>query len=407
MKNPPYMKYIKPLAAVAAMLVAATAANAQTQVYFNNFDTDDSANWAVNIVVGTAKTNSSTSYNGADFNFDYSTVGIPPAPNSTGGTTKGLKLWANLGTGGLFPAGTSVSPTNFPITDNFEMHWDLWLNNTRLGGTTEFGGAGYGTAGTSAQVAGNAFDSTVVGVLTDHGSSASVRAYGSLHSISYQDGYFIIGSNTNVAGGPPNGDPSSGYVYAGTNRNSANSYYAPFFPSTTPPQAQTNLFPRQTGYASPLGSCNFAWRDMSMRKVANVLTFRIDGNLIATVDTTDAGVLGGQYLLFNMFDFNAGGNSDIDSTNLQFAVFDNIRVTNFSSIVFVTNTVRATAEGSANDGVFTIIARNTFTLSELDIIGKRISVPRKTQMRYIREIRETIKREKAPEKAAISGWGSK
>lgn len=357
MKNPPYLKNIaRVVAALVAIAAATSTLNAQTQVYTQSFDADDSANWAVNIVSASP----ATSFNGANLNFDYSTVGIPSAPNSTGGTTKGLKVWANLGAGGSFPAGCSASPTNFPITDNFEMHFDMWLNYVKSGvGSTEVGGAGYGTAGTSAQVAGNVLDSTVIGIVTDHGSSASVRVYGSLHSNSYQDGYFIIGSNTNGLGGPPNGDPSSGYVYAGTNRNSNNGYYAPFFPTQACPADQTNLFPRQTGLVAPIGNCSFKWHDVSLRKVANLLTYKIDGNLIATVDVTDAGVVGGQYLLFNMFDTGAGGSTDIDSTNLQFALFDNIRVTNFTSVVSVTNTINATAEGSATDGIFTIVRTST------------------------------------------------
>src|SRR5205809_404919 len=83
--------------ALIALLAAAATSQAQTQVYFQDFDADSTANWIVN--------QTGAGYNYADFFFDYSTVGIPAAPHSVGGTTRGLKLGANLGAGGVFPSG--------------------------------------------------------------------------------------------------------------------------------------------------------------------------------------------------------------------------------------------------------------------------------------------------------------
>src|SRR5512135_66443 len=74
--------------AVALLLAATGAARAQPQVYFEDFDMDHSndGTWVINSVGG---------YNPVNLHFDYSSVGIPPAPHSTGGTTRGLKLQAN------------------------------------------------------------------------------------------------------------------------------------------------------------------------------------------------------------------------------------------------------------------------------------------------------------------------
>ncbi|HKI68576.1 MAG TPA: hypothetical protein VKA67_03240, partial [Verrucomicrobiae bacterium] len=141
--------------------------NAQTQVYSQNFDTDSTADWVTNVV--------GAGWSAADFYFDYSAVGIPPAPHSTGGTTRGLKMVVNLGVGsaGTFPAGISVSPIGFGLSanENFDMEFDMWLNYDASGnGSTECGGAGYGTAGDSAQTAGQA-DSIFIATTTDGGSS--------------------------------------------------------------------------------------------------------------------------------------------------------------------------------------------------------------------------------------------
>src|SRR5947207_657997 len=72
-----------------ALAFAAPAARAQV-VFSDNFDADHTANWNTNI-----STNNSTG-SAANYFFDYGTVGIPSAPNSTGGTTRGLKLEANF-----------------------------------------------------------------------------------------------------------------------------------------------------------------------------------------------------------------------------------------------------------------------------------------------------------------------
>src|SRR3954467_4559848 len=101
-----------------AVLAIASNSWSQNQVYSENFETDHSndGTWVTNVIGG---------YNPVNIYFDYSTVGIPSAPNSTGGTTRGLKLQANLDPAvGVFPSGASMSPNGFSITANFEMRWD-------------------------------------------------------------------------------------------------------------------------------------------------------------------------------------------------------------------------------------------------------------------------------------------
>src|ERR1035441_1214195 len=76
--------------AVAGGIFATTViSRAQTQVYFQDFDTDSTANWVTNVV--------GTGWSYANFYFDYSTVGVPSAPHSVGGTTHGLKLGCKIG----------------------------------------------------------------------------------------------------------------------------------------------------------------------------------------------------------------------------------------------------------------------------------------------------------------------
>ena len=69
-------------------------------LFADDFETANSSTlWVVN---------HSQSDGAATFAFDYSTIGIPPAPHSGGGTTLGLKIQANDTNGTA--SGVSVSP---------------------------------------------------------------------------------------------------------------------------------------------------------------------------------------------------------------------------------------------------------------------------------------------------------
>ncbi|HOC56937.1 MAG TPA: Calx-beta domain-containing protein [Verrucomicrobiota bacterium] len=352
------------LAVVGGLLAITGTSQAQTQVYSENFDVDTTANWTVNKTTG--------GDNRADIFFDYSTVGIPPAPNS-GGTTRGLKLQANLTPAlGVFPSGVSVSPNGFSITENFEMHWDMWINyngplNGGGSGSTQIAGGGYGTAGTSVNVAGSGIDAIIIGASGDGGTASDYRVYSPGKPVSYQDGQYILGGGFYGAGYSDfrPGDTNSGFVYAGAgSRNSSATYYATNFPAgQTAPAAQIALYPQQTG-STAAGTVAFKWRDVSIRKVANTITYRIDGILIATIDAVDAITntippgsivpLGGANILFNHYDINTGASADPNAQYLAFSLFDNVRITNFPSVVTATATTPNASETGPTPGVFTI-----------------------------------------------------
>ena len=100
-----------------ALLAIGLAADARGQIlYSQNFDTDDTANWTVN---------DGPTDEHADFFFDYSTVGIPSAPNS-GGSTLGMRLSSNI-TDGIF-GGFTVSPTGQAFTGDYALKFDMWSN---------------------------------------------------------------------------------------------------------------------------------------------------------------------------------------------------------------------------------------------------------------------------------------
>jgi hypothetical protein len=321
------------LAAAVASLAAAGALHAQVVVFSENFETDHRLDdtWITNSVGG---------YNPVDLYFDYSTIGIPPAPNS-GGTTHGLKLQANLDPlVQVFPSGSSVSPVGFNITANFEMRWDWWLNfNGPLtgggNGSTQIGGAGFGTAATTANVP-TIIDSIFIGCSGDgSGTPADYRMYTPAFSASLQD--------------------ASGVYAAGTvgSRNNTATYYQSTFPPVAAPAAQLSLYPQQSGTTQG-GSAGMRWCDVSLKKVGNIITYTINGLLIATADISTNGTLGGANIVFGQFDINAAASTNATATNLAFSLVDNIRITSYTNVVTIAATAPDASESGPTPGTFTI-----------------------------------------------------
>lgn len=301
----PFMKTL--LFVTTAALAGQLSLSAQT-LFSDNFDTDTSASWTVN---------NSGGNNAATFLFDYSTVGIPSAPNS-GGSTLGLKMEANYGAVGVY-GGISVSPNGQNFTGDYVLRFDLWQNyvgNRTTGGITSGGngstqmtGAGIGTAGTTPQWQGGAHDSVHFGATGDGGATVDYRAFST-----------VTGSDTN-------GYAAASGVYAAgtasTVRNSSNTYYAGFGGEGAPAE-QIALYPQQTNTTS-IGSQGFQWHDVAIMKLGNTITYTIDGTLIATVDASTV-TLGGGNILLNHSDINIGSSSDPQVRELLFGLFDNVRV---------------------------------------------------------------------------------
>jgi hypothetical protein len=300
-----HMSRIKLLCGAAIAALAVQNSAYATPMFAADFETDQTANWTVNT--------SHAAGSVADFFFDYSTYGIPSAPNSATGSTRGLRMEANLpgfnGTG-IF-SGLSVSPNGQSFTGDFTIRFDAWLNSIGPfpaggSGSTQVTGFGYGTAGATAQWAGGVQDSVHFGATAEGGSSVDYRAYSSAAATGYL--------------------PASGVFAAGTSgtpdpRNDTHPHYAGLG-NKVPPAAQTAIYPSQTGTTNT-GTAGMAWRDMLITKEGDTLTWHLDGLLIATVDLSTV-TLGGSNILFNHYDINA--NSTTNQDRLIFGLIDNIRV---------------------------------------------------------------------------------
>jgi hypothetical protein len=289
------------LALLLVSVATASVSHAQSVLFSENFDTDHSANWTVNSTAG--------GVNPVNFLFDYSSVGIPSAPNSTGASTLGLKLQANT-SGGVF-GGVSVSPVGQSFSGDYELRFDMWMNFNGPfpgggSGSTQAGGGGIGSAGNVVEVAGSA-SGIHFGVTGDGGSSVDYRAYSSEVAVGYAEASGVFAAGTQAG-----------------SRNGSDPYYASFG-GVSAPTEQTTLFAQQTG-TTGIGSQAFAWRDVSILKLGNDVTFSIDGLRIATVDATTV-TFGGGNILLNYYDINATSSTDVNAGDLLFGLVDNVRVT--------------------------------------------------------------------------------
>jgi hypothetical protein len=121
-------------------------------------------------------------------------------------------------------------------------------------------------------------------------------------------------------------DADSGAYEAGTSadsRNNTNAHYAEAFPGQSPPAAQAAAFPgKQTG-ALANGAVGFAWRQVSITKIGDSVTWAIDGVTIATLGqalgafTTEGNIFVGYYDAFS---------SVSDNPATSFGLVDNLVV---------------------------------------------------------------------------------
>jgi hypothetical protein len=309
---------VKQLASIAtAMSLAAFLCTPGYAVplYIQDFDVDDTANWNVN--------NNGAGTNAANFFFDYSTVGIPSAPNSTGGTTIGLKLGANLDSAtapasGNIP-GINVSPTGKSFVGNYEMVFDWWSNyigplDVGATGSTMLSQFGIQTSGTVAQFPGSA-DGLWFGATGDGQSSADYRIYSPERPTSYD----IF---------PGSGNPLDAHaVYAAGSRNQSAALYTATFPAGATAPGLQALEPTQTA-STPAGAAGFRWHRVEIEKLGNVVTWKVNGVLLATVDETlMIPPVGGTNIMFGHSDTNLTTNPNAALLErLQFTLIDNVKV---------------------------------------------------------------------------------
>jgi hypothetical protein len=266
-------------------------------LFGDDFETNSSSLWTVN---------RSQPDGAATFAFDYSTIGIPPAPHSSGGTTFGLKLQAN--DTNAVASGMSVSPTGKSFTGDFRLRFDLWINYNGpldVGGnqSTEYMSAGLGTKGVTPVWSGGGAandDGVWVSMDGDSGNGRDVK---------------IWKNNVEVLA------TSNPGVYPAGSQNTANTPYYYSFGGDTAPPGQIALYPFDQTTNTVSGNSGFAWHDVMLSKTGSNITWLIDGLKIAGLDAT--GTVMSTNIFVGFYDPTAGKSPLPD---LAFALVDNLRV---------------------------------------------------------------------------------
>ncbi len=308
------------------------------QVSFSdNFDANTAANWTLN--------RSSTDTR-VTFNYNYAPDGIPSAPNSTGGTTRGVKFEANLTLGAL--AALNISPVGQSFTGDYRLRFDMWINANGPfpaggNGSTEHVTAGVGTAGNRVQwntgtADGVWFAVDGEGQATD--TNPDFRAFVATSLQASDSGVYAAGINANA-------------------RRCSNPYYATTFPGgQSAPALQQANYAQQTGPLAS-GTVGFAWRDVIINRTGSTVEWFIGGLKIATitnVNLTANNVFVGYWDSFTSLS---------DNTNLSFGLIDNVRVERFVTNVppYLTAQPESAVAATGNDIQFDVTAGGTAALA--------------------------------------------
>jgi len=250
-------------------------------LFSDDFDSDTSANYAVRF----------GAVNGIDdkvvlFNFDYSTEGLPSAPHSVGGTTRGLKVTVNKNDATASAAAVNVYPLNVSFSNDFALRFDMYLRfSSAAAGTTEHAIFGVNHSGNNTNRDGLAgSDGVWFAVETDGSASSSGRSY-------------AIYASTNPAVAPP---------FTAVSARAMDTFF------TAPPFA-----------GIPGGAPSGQWVDVEVLQTNNIITWRINGVLIQ-VRTNTSPFTSGTIMLGHMDFFNSIGSVS------NYSVFDNVRVINFT-----------------------------------------------------------------------------
>jgi Calx-beta domain len=286
------------------------------------------------------------------FGYNYSVDGIPPAPHTTNGTTFGLKMEANVVAGAV--AAVNVLPVGGNFTGDYRVRFDMWINYNggpngplNVGGdqSTEWLNAGLGVKGTVLdwQSGSASMDGIWVVANGDGGSSASYRIY--------------KGATQQTVSANPG-------TYAAGSQNPANAYYAAFG-NDPAPVAQQMAYPgiQDTGNTA-VGNPGMAWHDVVLTKQGSTVTWRMDGILIATVDTT------GTTLSTNVFvGYNDPSSGVSPVPAVSYGLVDNFKVEtlglprpNITSIKVVGGIVQIDFTGTASDTPASFQLQSVITL---------------------------------------------
>ena len=335
-------------------------------LFSDNFDTDTSAQW--------------TKFNGSadgvpdftvQFAFDYSTNRyvangvtnfIPTAPNSIGGTTRGVKLTVNKDDNAA-TAAVSLYPVGMTFSNNYALRADMWINYNGPAyggvGSTEFGTFGISHAGDKVIW----IDSVVAPPSDGVWFAVAGEAGAGINTINDYNAYV--------------GDGASSAVWLRGTDGGFLDRDGDGRPETEVNPAQPDTFPLKQMFPAPQfetpGAPGKQWVQVEIRQHTNdtgtaVVTWLINGSVIAEhAQGATVGQTAGNIMIGTMDPFSSIASPKEDN----FVIFDNVRVVNLDlepprPVVRITSSDTSASEPGANTASFTI-ARTGDTSAPLTV----------------------------------------
>ena len=299
----------KILISMGIIVIASVCADAA--LFLDNFDVDSSADW--NIITSSADTS-------VIFAFDYSTIGVPPAPNGDG-TTLGLRMAANMNAPTSTEAVT-LSPVDQNFSGSYILKFDMWINaNGPLpgggGGSTEFLTCGIGYDDITVNQGGASGSGGWFAVSGEGGSSRDFRAYKNGGEQFPESTQFVGGATSSAS-------------------NASDAYYADFggvVVEAAVPE-QTALHPNQAGTMAT-GSVGFEWHEVIITVDGDTAVWEIDGLPIVDLNPN----IGASFPLSGNISI---GYMDIftsvsDNPEVSFGLIDNLVVMPDPSVAYLAN----------------------------------------------------------------------
>ncbi|MSU59369.1 MAG: hypothetical protein EXS35_14560 [Pedosphaera sp.] len=280
-----------------------------------------------------------------DWSFDYSTyfsafngATIPAAPNTTNGTTRGVRLTVNNNDAVQATAAVSLYPKNKSFSGAYKLKADMWINYPgTAGGSGSTGSTEHGTFGlnhTGTRVnwhSANPSDGVWFAVDGEGGTTIDYRAYTGDPA--------AVPALLSVSAG--------GFAAAGAaSRDNTDPYWQGLFPSPT--------------YESG-GAPGKKWVQVEVgQSTNNILTWRMNGNLIAQRTNTST-FTNGNITIGYMDAFTSIASPAADA----FILFDNVRVeiAGTSAPPVIVAQPEGTAVYPDSDATFSVAATGSGTLS--------------------------------------------
>ena len=299
-------------AALFGLLASTPGLSAAVVVYSDDFNFSvTSANY------DTVTTDATSSF--ATFAYDYSVMGIPSAPNTSDGSTKGLRLDANFSAPNAAEAITLYKKGIH--TGDYSVKFDAWLN---VNGPFPDGGSGstnYLTAGVGGSNSVNNFVANTgfggwTAVNGENGSGIDYRLYKDATLQGVASGQYAAGTAANA-------------------RNGLNGYYDALGSvnvSNLPVQGANNGGPAQQNGTSFAGSFGMAWHEVELVVDDDggtggntpLVKWFIDGLLIGSLDGgVDGNFASTGQVALGYSDPTANGS---DNPPLSFALIDNLTI---------------------------------------------------------------------------------